>query len=203
MRASAETIAYYDEHADDFCKSTVCADMHVCLEEFLSYLPVQGLILDAGCGSGRDSRYLLDRGYQVEACDASKEICAWAEKHIGIPVSCFSFEEMEIREKYDGIWACASLLHVAAADMEDVFFRLCRALKTGGILYASFKYGEGERIKDGRHFTDYTENALKRLAEKTGFSVMKCFLTQDVRAEYKEQKWVNLIAGKEKLCALV
>lgn len=197
MSPSAENLRYYGKNAESYCSSTVGADMSFCLEKFLGYLPKQGQVLDAGCGSGRDSLYMQKRGYQVEAFDASRKICAWAEKYTGIPVMQLSFEKMEIQEKYHGIWACASLLHVAEEDMDDVFLRLHHALRRQGILYASFKRGTGRRIKEGRYFTDHTETSLKKLAENTGFSVVECFLTGDVRSEYEGQIWVNLIARKE------
>ena len=136
-------------------------------------------------------------GYEVEAFDASAELCRIASEKTGIHVRQLRFEEIEGENKYDGIWACASLLHVRAEDMPDVLSRLHSLLKQGGVLYVSFKYGSGERLKDGRYFYDLTEEECRQQLEDAGFIIKEIFTTQDVRPGRSHEKWVNAIAGKE------
>lgn len=189
-----ETIQYYNRHAEEFCAGTFSADMSRNRDRFLAYLQPGSAILDAGCGSGRDTLAFLSAGYQVDAFDASDEICRIASQKTGIPVSRQRFEKLEGQELYDGIWACASLLHVAAADLPDVLVRLYRLLKKQGIMYVSFKLGDGERQKDGRYFNDMREEILCRLLCDAGFTVKETFITQDVRENRQDEAWVNVIA---------
>lgn len=191
-----QTISYYDEHAAEFCRSTLEADMAFCRERFLKYLSPGSRILDAGCGSGRDSKAFAELGYYVTAMDASPKICAEAEKVLGQKVLCQSFEELDMADMFDGIWACASLLHVSKEEISDVVFRLKCALKKGGILYASFKYGDGEVIKQGRFFSNYNERSLEKLMQNAGFEILELFVTEDVREDRKGQKWVNVIGKR-------
>ena len=192
-----QTISYYDKNAEEFCKNTIDADMSFCRDKFLNYLKTGATILDAGCGSGRDSLAFKQLGYQVTAMDASSEICKEAEKVLGQKVICKTFEELEHEKAYDGIWACASLLHVSKERMREVLKRLNRALKDGGVLYASFKYGDEEKIVNGRLFSYYDEQSLRVLIEENGFEVLEVFVTQDVREDRQEEKWVNVVGVKE------
>ena len=191
-----ETIQYYNRHAEEFCAGTFSADMSRSRDRFLAYLQPGSAILDAGCGSGRDTLAFLSAGYQVDAFDASDEICRIASQKTGIPVRKQRFEKLEGQELYDGIWACASLLHVAAADLPDVLVRLYRLLKKQGIMYLSFKLGDGDRQKDGRYFNDMREEVLCRLLCGAGFTVKETYITQDVRENRSYEAWVNVIAEK-------
>jgi SAM-dependent methyltransferase len=112
---------------------------------FLYWLPNSGHILDAGCGSGRDAFAFQKRGYQVAAFDASPTLAKFAATYCGLSVQVMRFQEINWLRRFDGIWACASLLHVPAAELPDVLIRMADALKPRGVLYASFKYGQGER----------------------------------------------------------
>ena len=192
-----QTISYYDKNAAEFCKNTIDADMSFCRDKFLKYLKKGSTILDAGCGSGRDSVVFKQLGYHVTAIDASSEICKEAEKVLGQKVLCKTFEELDDENVYDGIWACASLLHVSKGRMEDVLCRLKRALKDGGVLYASFKYGDEEKIVNGRLFSNYDERSLRMIMAESGFKVQKLFVTQDVREDRQEEKWVNVVGVKK------
>ena len=191
-----QTIRYYVENAEAFVAGTENADMHECRERFLRYLKPGKIILDAGCGSGRDVIAFREAGYEVDAFDASAEICRIASEKTGIDVKQLRFEDLDGENEYDGIWACASLLHVKPADLPDVLQRLHRLLKTEGILYVSFKYGSAEREKDGRYFHDLTENTCRELLTEAGLSIRELFVTQDVRNGRSQEKWVNAIAGK-------
>lgn len=201
-------ISYYDKNAEEFCRTTKDADMSFCRDRFLHLLEQRNYvkksesdkskihILDAGCGSGRDAKAFLDAGYQVTALDASRKICKEAQKLIGQDVYCIKFEELQFQQEFDGIWACASLLHVPFAEICGVLKRLWDALKEEGVLYASFKYGEGIRIDNDRLFFNYEETTLNDLMIKNGFLVEDIFLTQDVRKSREREQWINVLAKK-------
>ena len=159
-----QTLTYYNQNASSFFRNTVDVDMSVLHERFLSKVSAGGNVLDAGCGSGRDTKAFLSRGYRVTAFDASEELVNLAKKHTGAPVQLRSFLDVEEQAMYDGIWACASLLHVPHAEVPEVLQRLWNALKPGGAFYLSFKLGTTERVQDGRHFTDVDESQLQELS---------------------------------------
>ena len=191
-----KTIDYYNQNAEAFISGTLHADMSECRQRFLAHVKPGGRLLDAGCGSGRDALAFLQAGYEVDAFDASEEVCRMAGEMLGIPVWCLRFEDLTDVEDYDGIWACASLLHVRAEDLEDVMRRLKRLLKPGGVLYASWKEGSSDREKDGRYFHDMTLDGCRELFEKTGLEVLEAFETKDVREGRQDEGWVNVIGRK-------
>lgn len=203
-----QVISYYDKNAKEFCRATKDADMSFCRDRFLylleqkdyiktiEYDKPQIHILDAGCGSGRDAKAFLDAGYQVTALDASRKICEEAQKLIKQEVLCIKFEELQFQQEFDGIWACASLLHIPFAEIGGVLKRFWDALKEGGVLYASFKYGEGVRIDKDRLFFNYKETALNDLMKNNSFLVEDIFLTQDVRKNRRNEQWINVLAKK-------
>jgi SAM-dependent methyltransferase len=185
---------FYDKHAEEFFASTIGLDMSPLYREFLQYVPAGGLILDAGCGSGRDAKIFKDWGYEVTAMDASQALCELASAHIGQRVHCLQFNEIAWQKRFDAIWACASLLHLTEDHLADAFQRLIASLQTGGVLYCSFKWGDSERNKDGRHFLDLTENRFRSLViEKFEVDVIKIWKSADRRAERNEEHWLNAL----------
>lgn len=191
------SVNYYDENAETFFESTVHVDMSRQYQAFLKEIPAGGHILDLGCGAGRDSRHFLRQGYQVTAVDGSQKMCRMAADYIGQPVKQILFEDLGYIGEFDGIWACASLLHVAKNDMAHVIDKVYRALKPGGILYVSYKYGTEEREKGKRAFSDYTEEALAVLFPgKDGWKIQEWFLSGDVREERADEKWLNAVVKR-------
>ena len=192
-----ETIKYYDRNAERFIAGTLDADMSDCRERFLKYVPAGGKLMDAGCGSGRDTAAFLEAGYQVDAFDASAEICRLVSERLGIPIACKRFEDLEGEAEYDGIWACASLLHVQVENLTDVISRLRKLLKSQGVLYASFKEGSAERVKEGRYFHDMTLESCAQLFKEQGFTILELFPSGDVREGRAGERWVNIIGRTE------
>ena len=191
---------YYQNNASSYVKSTLHVDMQQLYQRFLPLLPERAHILDAGCGSGRDARYFIEHGYRITAFDASAEIAALAEKEIGQPVEVQRLQDIQYKNQFDGIWTCASLLHVPHSELANVFRCLQRALKPGGVLYASFKYGSEEREKDGRQFTDMNEAGMDQLLNKMdGFSKVDVWTSEDRCPERVAEKWLNILlrAGED------
>ena len=190
---------YYQQHADRFFTETVTVDMSALYQPFVAHLKPGARILDAGCGSGRDAKAFHEMGYDVEAFDASAELVALARQHSGLPVEQKRFEEGSTVERYNGIWCCASLLHVPLAELPEVMSRLARALKPDGVWYLSFKYGSGEREKDGRVFTDMDEIKLNDLiADLENIVLLDTWITGDKRPERQNEKWLNSLLRKNK-----
>ena len=191
------TLNYYNANAQDFVQGTVGVDFHITQERFLAQLEKGASILDFGCGSGRDTKYFLERGYAVEATDGSAELCKLASEYTGIKVKQMLFSELDAVEKYDGIWACASILHLAWADLVAVMQKMVRAVKAGGVIYTSFKYGQFTGERNGRFFTDLDEEGLaKLLKEVGGLEVKELWITGDVRPGRGEEKWLNVLLKK-------
>lgn len=190
------TIDYYQVNADTFFESTVGVDMSPLYARFLAGIAPGGHILDAGCGSGRDAKAFIDAGYRVSAFDASAAMAERASGYTGIPVAVSRFEDFVPPERYDGIWACASLLHVTHEHLPVVFATLWQALNDGGVLYVSFKHGEGQREQEGRYFADLTEGQLRDLiAPLNDIGITETWLSEDRRAD-RTQVWVNGLIRK-------
>ena len=150
--------------------------------------------MDWGCGSGRDTKAFLAAGYSVVATDASPEHCRLASKATGIVVRNEDFSDLKERDFFDGIWACASLLHVQKDRLPSVFSLAAGALKDGGVCYASFKYGDFEGVRNGRFFTDLTESSLQEILQSVpALSLQECWITGDVREGRADEKWLNTI----------
>ena len=188
------TLGYYDNHADEFYNSTVNVEFKSTQENFLSKLKKGSYILDFGCGSGRDTKYFLEKGYKVDAIDGSKQLCKLASEYTGKKVKNMFFQELSEKAKYDGIWACSSILHLSVDELIDVLEKMRIALKDNGIIYTSFKYGDFSGERNGRFFTDMTENSFEELLNNiSGLVIEEKWITKDVRPGRGEEKWLNLI----------
>ena len=196
MEVVDKTLEYYQKNADLFVEGTVSVDMHDAQMRFLRMLLPHAYILDFGCGSGRDAKAFLDQGYQVDAVDGSPELCCMASELIGKPVKQMLFDDLSVSNQYDGIWACASILHLPRRNLVDVLPKISNALKTDGVLYASFKYGSYEGMRDGRYFTDFTEESLGNLMDEVpSLQIVDTWITDDVRPE-REERWINTLARR-------
>jgi len=192
------TIETYNKIAEKYAEThwdTHSMDKQYC--DFINFLNGKRL-LDAGCGPGRDTRYFLSKGYRVTSIDKSKGMLAEAQKR----VAGGDFREMDMlklkfRAKvFDGIWCCASLLHIRKSDAARVLTGFNKILKDKGILFLSLKMGRGERIvtyPDGnrRFFSYYSEKEIVELVERN-FKVLKV----STQSEKQGDVWVNVFAQK-------
>ena len=195
-----ETLDYYNKNATEFITSTVTVDFTQIQDRFLKLLIPESFILDFGCGSGRDTKYFLSKGYRVDAIDGSEKLVEAASNYTGIEVRRMLFQELDEVSKYDGIWACSSILHLSKEELVDVFGRMSAALKPEGIVYTSFKYGEFEGWRSGRYFTDFTEETFAEFVKNIRtLDVEECWITNDVRPDKGEEKWLNLILRKREV----
>ena len=191
------TINYYNLNAKNFIENTQNADMHLAQEKFLQLLPGSASILDFGCGSGRDTKYFLEKGYQVASTDGSAELCRLAGSFTGIKVKEMLFQELDEVGVYDGIWACSSILHLPKQELLSVIQKMCIALKDNGVIYTSFKYSNFEGERNGRYFTDFMEDTFREFIKVIPeLTVEDQWITLDVRPGRGEEKWLNLILRK-------
>lgn len=187
------TIDYYNNNAHKFIGDTVNADMNDIQKNFLMRIPKGGSILDLGCGSGRDSKAFLDLGYKVVSVDGSIEMCKAAEKLTKQPVICSYFQDFETGEMFDGIWACASLLHLHRNEIKPVVIKLAKYLKENACLYMSFKLGDFQGERNGRYFTDFTlESISELLSDVDDLKLDSSEITSDVRPGRDNEKWLNV-----------
>jgi SAM-dependent methyltransferase len=200
------TIDYYNNHVSLFNNDTVTADMSDAQDRFLAHLqkshpgqePCQLHLLDFGCGSGRDTKFFLDQGYLVSALDGSAQLAKKASLYTGIPVQNLLFQDFHEKDHYDGIWACASILHLTKEELPSVFQNIYTALRPNGIFYTSFKYGNFTGYRKERYYTDLTEDTMQALIHLLHGSVIEEeWISSDVRPGRDNEKWINVIVKKE------
>ena len=199
--SDAITLNYYNSNAAVFSETTKNVDFSEVQQIFIKHLLPDASILDFGCGSGRDTKYFLDQGYHVTATDGSEVICKMATDYTGIQVKQMLFEKLDDRNQYDGIWACASILHLSREELSDIFHKMHQALKRNGIIYTSFKYGTFEGERNGRYFTYFTEEMFEEFARQiSGLQIEKIWITEDVREGRGDERWLNILLRKEDSC---
>lgn len=192
-----KTLDYYNQNAKEFVQGTLSVDFATTQDRFLGKLDRDAYILDFGCGSGRDTKYFLDKGYRVDATDGSAELCKLASEFAGIEVKKMLFTDIEEINKYDGIWACSSILHCPKSELKDVLLKMIRALKNDGVIYTSFKYGDFEGSRNGRYFTDFTLEKFEQfISDIKELAIEEYWISGDVRPGRGEEKWLNLILRK-------
>jgi len=198
MADKNSSVSYYDQHAAEFIENTLTVDMASLYQRFLPLLASTAHILDAGCGSGRDSKYFIEQGFQVTAIDASAALAQSASLLIGQDVEHCYFQDFSPSKPFDAIWACASLLHVASAELPDVFNKLSTHLVRGGLFYCSFKYGNDDVERNGRYFTNADEKRIKLFIADSSLTIQSSWITGDLRQGRDSEQWLNLILVKNK-----
>ncbi|UFX48685.1 class I SAM-dependent methyltransferase [Bradyrhizobium sp. 41S5] len=145
------TLQFYRRNAEAYAGWAKAASIR--LIGFLKLLPPGGAILELGCGAGNHAAVMLAEGFVLRATDGSPEMAEVAARRVNHPVEAMLFDELEDLETYDGVWASACLLHVPRDDLAGILGRIHRALKPGGIFYASYKIGHGDgRDSIGRYY---------------------------------------------------
>lgn len=194
-----KTIEYYNKNVELFVSSTKDVEFNKMQNMLLKYLKKGDYILDLGCGSGRDSKAFLEKGFKVVSIDGSEKLCNIASSYIGQEVIFTTFQNFKSDIKFNGIWACASLLHLPYTDLKEVIKNLRNNLKEEGYFYLSFKYGEFEGERNGRYFTNMTEKKFRNLIKDIlEYEIVEEKITSDARKGREEEKWLNIILKKVK-----
>jgi len=195
----AKTIEYYQVNAASYAEQTQDVDMQQAYDAFLLLLPNGGTILDIGCGSGRDLKYFKDRGYDTQAIEPAPALAEIARERSGALVREILVEDLTAEKTYDGIWACASLLHIPRCMLPSVINRLINALKPGGVLYMCFKKGVTDHVvQDGRLFNDQTCKTLSDLVSTLNNAIIiRCWESKDLIARHETVLWTNMLVQRD------
>ena len=193
-----KTIGYYNTNAEEYFNSTLQADVELLYTEFRKHIPDRGRIMDLGCGSGRDVKWFRDHGYDARGLDASEKLVQIAQKRFDIPVEVGCIEDWVSEEPIDGIWCCASLMHLTVSEAEKFVSNLSHNLKSGGAIFVSVKTGiETGYDSAGRYLKDYTEHDIcTLLGNAKGVHIKKVWYTND-SLNRSDFKWLNVIAVRE------
>ncbi len=202
LRTTQET---YNKTVDQYTKNTDSLLPAKELENFCSLLPKNAVILDLGCGPGRDAEYFNKEGYKVTGIDFSEKMIEAAKKR----VKKATFEQMDMvnlilnDNTFDGVWAHSSLLHIPKEKIHLALSEVHRVLKKGGIFYLSVKPGKGEKFEgDARYdgakkfWSFFTRDELVLLLRKAKFSILEVYLNTP-NNEYNNADWLIAFCKKE------
>lgn len=191
-----DTLSFYESNADSYAQRTSSADLAPIYEQFLPLVPPGGRILDVGCGGGRDLRAFHLRGFKCIGIDPSKRLARIAHEYSGCETLVMGAEDLMFTSSFDGVWACASLLHVPRSQLLAALARIFCALKPAGVMFISMQQGGGEAVApDGRFFARYSSVELERVVSSAGFVVLKTWVTDDALPIGRRNiAWVNLLA---------
>ena len=203
MDENKKTIAAYDKIANSFFDvwdKATC--MEGKLEEFISYLPQNGLVIDIGCGTGRDVKYLNLRGKNAIGIDLSIGMIKYAKNNNPDGNLCvMDFLKLGIKKNsITGIWACGSLLHIPKSDLVEALQKLYEILCNRGVLYLTMQFGDSEGFKgDGRYFAYYSEDEIKEALLLSKFKIFKIDGNVSTKGTFDanvKRKWMNFWASK-------
>ena len=187
------TKEYYSNNYKEYIEKTFNKNMSLIYEKFLLGLKDGSTILDIGFGSGRDSLYFKNCGYNVTSIDPVKEFCEHG-KEIGLDnVINTDFEHFNSNTKFDAIWACASLVHLNDKELINAFKKIDKMMDENAKTYASFKYGEYSGIRDLRYYQDQTEESIVNYLKNTNLGVKEKWFSEDLDTG---TKWLNVILIK-------
>lgn len=190
------TIDYYNRIADSYYWTTVGIDMSKLRNAFAAYLPSEARVIDLGCGSGRDVMAFGDMGHEASGLDASKELVELAKERLEVKASVGDMVTWRASEPYDGIWCCASLIHLNEEEKKRFFGNLQYNLKPGGVIYISVKEGiETGTDEEGVYTSNCTAEELKSFLNGAGCEILETVVTEDAMGR-PGVKWLNVIAKK-------
>jgi len=189
---SDPTVEYYNQNASAFISRTINIDMSDAYHRFLEVLPEGARVLDACCGSGRDAKYFVDHGLDVVAFDASEKMVNHTREHAGVKVEQLRLDQLQYKEEFDGVWACASLLHVRKDEFVSTFQNLVNALKSSGVIYVSLKQSESNVPAGGRHFSYYSADEVNGIiSDQPGLELLDLWFDENSACG-----WINFLAKR-------
>lgn len=190
------TIDYYNRNADAYYWATVAVDLDAVRKQFASYLPPEARVIDLGCGSGRDVMAFADMGHDAVGLDASAELVRLAKERLEINAMTGDMVQWKATEPYDGIWACASLIHLTDTERKKFFGNLESNLKKGGVIFISVREGIGTGPDhEGRYMNDCSEAELRAALEAAGCEILDVRRTSDAM-DRSSVHWLNVYARK-------
>lgn len=194
-RRTVKSISYYNKYHERFINDTVNLDMSNLYQNFESHLNTKAHILDLGCGCGRDSKYFMEQGYQVTAMDGSEKLVNYCNEILKVPAVQRTYEAFKTDLKFDGIWACASLLHVDRDVLPMMIQKYVNMMKNEGVFYMSFKEYKEDFEFEGRYFTCFTKKSMESLLSTIGnISIVSIIETPGI--QNIKLRWIGAIIKK-------
>lgn len=188
---------YYNQYAGIYFENTVNLNVSHIIEPFVELLEPGASILDLGCGSGRDSLTFLDMGFDVTALDGSEQMCELAGIHTDLDILHMQYEDLDFDEVFDGIWACASLIHLEKDKLPEIIKKISQALNPGGYFFMSLPKGDFEGLMNQRYFSEYQKKELKKLLEQfPELEIEDLWVTDAINDIGDGKKWLNVILRK-------
>lgn len=192
-----KTIAFYDSAAERYANLTQTGSAGPLLQAFMALLPSGADVLDLGCGPARASVHMRDAGHCPDPTDASQGMIDLANQAHDIGARLLTFDQVDMVDAYDGVWANFSLLHAPRADLPRIFRSLHRALRSGGVFHVAMKVGTGEeRDKIDRLYSYVTVAELHRLLADAGFDVLETEEGHEVGCAGTDDPYVAVRARK-------
>lgn len=185
---------YYEINAKQYAEKTFSADMSEQYQRFLPLLKEGATILDIGSGSGRDACYFQKTGYQATALEPSTHLCEEIQKVFSGTIIHSDIQHYQPEQQFDGIWACASFLHLQEKEILGFFGKINCFLHDHGIIYLSGKNGISTgKANDGRYFLEFTEQLAENiLMTNEQVKLEQLWYTKDVTGR-KDFRWMNMI----------
>ena len=193
----ARTIAFYDNAADHYDQLTKTGKPGPLLLSFMKLLPEKADVLDLGCGPARASVHMRDAGHTPDPVDASQGMIDLANKAHSIGARLLTFDQVDMVDRYDGVWANFSLLHAERAALPGILSALATALRSRGVLHVALKTGTGqERDHIDRLYTYLTVPELHALLADAGFAILDTEEGHEVGCAGTDDAYVAVRARK-------
>ena len=164
-------------------------------EDFDHSLPRGAKVADIGCGPGRDTAQFNQRGFWATGLDYSIGILQEAMRRAPAPYLQGDMRTLPYApESFEGVWACASLLHLPRDQAPGVLAEIWRIMKPQGSLYLALKEGQGNYwdTKEGeRFFTLFQEDEMRNMLQAAGFEIHRVVINPG-----EDAPWLNIFARK-------
>jgi ubiquinone/menaquinone biosynthesis C-methylase UbiE len=200
------TVQSYDKTAQEYTENVKGLTMEKEMSEFLPFIQGSKLILDIGCGSGRDVKKIIKNGYKAIGLDPSKELLKIAKQETTETTFIQAYaQNLPFRNQtFEGIWSCSTLIHIPKKDISSTLREIYRTLKPGAFFYSDFKQGEGEKLLEDKRYNNvkklwsfYQKSEIEQALNETGFKIIKQW-GKDINNPYATNTWIMFLSNKPK-----
>ncbi len=196
MSIDPATLEYYERNAPHYTLSFAQSHSRH-LDAFLDRLEPGSIVLELGCGGGRDAARIKERGFSLDATDGIAAMVRKANERFDVGARLMRFDELSAANEYDAVWAHACLLHCPRAELPDILAKIHRALKPVGWHYASYKLGDGEgRDLLGRLHNFPSSEWLETQYRSAGFAIEHSDVFAGKGSDGTQRDWIALTVRK-------